>query len=392
MDFSPFEAEMRRRLFWQIIVLDTYYSESRGSVPMLNEYMFNTKCPLNISDEQLSPVSGIIGNEQEGWTEMSFSRLSQDASVTVQRFILSNPRNKKLVEETEAAFEAREAMIRERCHLLHARYIQYSGVGLPILWYCEETARVIIYRLWLLLQRPILVLRPQTLKPAPRDEILAAAVSFIEIAHEMETNPANEQWIWYLRGYVPWYPIAVVLAELCIQTKGWLVDRSWAVIATIFDRWSERVADSKHGGLWRPIRKLLEKARKARLHALGRHSVPDVAANQTYDWSSLLNCSYQDVSNSRGFKDLHYAVIDMIIDKPEKLRALLLSSLENQPQNTANLIEEPISNSLNTPSPINWEDWDNFVQTSINIDQTIPDAELSVWMGEVEMLNAEGIY
>lgn len=64
-----------------------------------------------------------------------------------------------------------------------------------------------------------------------------------------------------------WHALSVALAELCVQTEGVLVDRAWATIDRLLPLWSHKVADSKKGALWKPIRKLLRKARERRAEA-----------------------------------------------------------------------------------------------------------------------------
>ncbi len=41
------------------------------------------------------------------------------------------------------------------------------------------------------------------------------------------------------------------------------MDRAWRVVDEVFPLWAERIADTKRGTLWRPIRKLYKKAKAA---------------------------------------------------------------------------------------------------------------------------------
>lgn len=72
---------------------------------------------------------------------------------------------------------------------------------------------------------------------------------------------------WWRDGYPQWHALAVALAELCVQTEGALVERAWRTVDKILPVWREKVADSHRGALWRPIRKLLRKARERRAEA-----------------------------------------------------------------------------------------------------------------------------
>lgn len=54
---SPFETEMRRRLWWHIVIADVRTSEDHGTDPMINEWMYDTRMPLNINDDDINPES-----------------------------------------------------------------------------------------------------------------------------------------------------------------------------------------------------------------------------------------------------------------------------------------------------------------------------------------------
>lgn len=83
----------------------------------------------------------------------------------------------------------------------------------------------------------------------------------------MSFEEYEERFKWWKDGYVQWHALSVALAELCVQTEGVLVDRAWATVDRVLPLLSHNVADSKKGALWRPIRKLLRKARERRAEA-----------------------------------------------------------------------------------------------------------------------------
>lgn len=48
-----------------------------------------------------------------------------------------------------------------------------------------------------------------------------------------------------------WHPLAITLAELCVQTEGPLVDRAWASVAENYDFIASNIADGRSGSLFR---------------------------------------------------------------------------------------------------------------------------------------------
>jgi hypothetical protein len=77
------------------------------------------------------------------------------------------------------------------------------------------------------------------------------------------------KWGWLFRTYVQWHAIAFLLSELCVRTKGEAVERAWRALEATAGRWWFPLGDSsyrkgKQGCLWKPLRKLMAKARAAR--------------------------------------------------------------------------------------------------------------------------------
>ncbi|KAJ0387817.1 hypothetical protein COL922a_001652 [Colletotrichum nupharicola] len=86
LNLTPYETEMRRRLWWQIIMLDTKYAMVSGFCDTLLPWNWDTKTPQNVNDADLFPGSTEPVQPREGPTEMAFCLLLYE----VGRFIVEN--------------------------------------------------------------------------------------------------------------------------------------------------------------------------------------------------------------------------------------------------------------------------------------------------------------
>ncbi|KAK7559752.1 fungal-specific transcription factor domain-containing protein, partial [Phyllosticta citricarpa] len=263
--FSPYETEMRRRLWWQIVVLDIRACEDRGSFPLISLELCSTKVPLNINDEDIEPNSRFAPTEREGYTEMTFSKLCQEASAVAPKFFSPIPANiddehkrdhwqHQIQEEVERFREKMAKMF-----LIHCK------PEVPIQYVVIKVVQIILTEFWLLVHYPIQTRRFAFKSKATKKEVLDAAVTHLEIDYEVVMHPLSTKFSWYFDTYVEWHPIAVALAELCVQTRGPHVERAWRVVDTIYERARSLVTDVS---LWRPVKKLYQKARLARELAL----------------------------------------------------------------------------------------------------------------------------
>ncbi|KAM0350615.1 hypothetical protein ACHAPU_003101 [Fusarium lateritium] len=71
LDLTPFETEIRRRVWWQIIVLDSMYAATSGMRPTFLPTGSNTRMPHNVNDTDFSAESTVI-KPKDGPTEMAF--------------------------------------------------------------------------------------------------------------------------------------------------------------------------------------------------------------------------------------------------------------------------------------------------------------------------------
>ena len=69
---SPFETEIRRRIWWRLMVLDSQTAELCGAGLSVASPRDDSKRPLNVNDSDLSPNMRALPSEHEGPTEMIF--------------------------------------------------------------------------------------------------------------------------------------------------------------------------------------------------------------------------------------------------------------------------------------------------------------------------------
>ncbi|RYP78574.1 hypothetical protein DL770_006869 [Monosporascus sp. CRB-9-2] len=337
--FSAYETELRRRLWWQLIVLDIRGVEDRGSDPIVAQGSYDTRLPLNLDDDDFGPDTPGPLAEREGPTDMTFSLCTAQSSgiFLYLNYVASGT-------GPHARPPSEEEVVAHAQHL-EARFV--AGVGpdtSPVGAYIASfTVRLIILKLWLVTQYPTHRRRDRaaagryraekqqrqqqqaaTASAAAsgaaggsgdssgssttgyyyggnnnnngggvsREATLRTAVSIMELSHHVSTaGPLAPRFGWWGATYVQWHPLAVALAELCSCScsssgiGGELADRAWRVIDEVFPLWAERIADTKRGTLWRPIRKLYRKAKAARRAALGggggEDAVPSVCDKTT---------------------------------------------------------------------------------------------------------------
>ncbi|KAL8999049.1 MAG: hypothetical protein Q9169_002047 [Polycauliona sp. 2 TL-2023] len=367
---SPFNTEMRRRLWWQIIILDGRAAEDRGSDPMITEQSYNTIMPSNVDDEDIDPekTKGIV--DRKGYTEMTFCLICHEVSVTIRRLNYVPPGLSTadvLPNQT-----AKDRLVNECHERLENKYLQYCNTAVPLSWATIMVTRMIMARMWLNAHKP---LQRQEGEMSPRnpdhEKVLSKATEVIEYAHILETEPCAERWRWFFGTWHQWYALAMALAELCRQPHGPIADRAWQAVDCVFEPWAEKVADSQNGGLWRPMKKLRNRA----LNARDGKNVSDVAMT---DPLMDFNLGSQVVPPSFGNPLLgsmpDYPMVslesgnDGLLPSSSGSQGLLGTPLSHQIDlNQWAMNEQPATPSQGlAPSgeQFNWAGWDDFMRAS----------------------------
>lgn len=257
---------MRRRVWWNICVLDLRTAEDYGSDPTITEPSYDTKLPLNIDDAEISPDSNQSPDDRLGCTEMTFCLLRFEVSTTVRRLDYVPP-GAGTCRGLAATFslQDKERSI-EDCHKrLEERYLKYCDMTVPLFWVTATVARLVMAKMWLVLYHPFQ--RPGSRVELPqhtKDRLFITSIEVIEYARLLETERSTTKWGWMFRTYTQWHSMGYLLAELCNRTKGEVVDRAWNAVNGVFDDWGEQDPSSKKGMLWGPLRKLMVKAKRAR--------------------------------------------------------------------------------------------------------------------------------
>lgn len=337
--FSPFEAELRRRLWFALSVLDVRSSEDRGAATLITRDTFDTKMASNINDADLNPLGIIQPREREGCTEMTFCLITHEASNFFQIAGLGNG----LRNEPQLTLEEKKAESKAFRQRLESKYLVHCDTSVPIFWVCKRVATLIGLKAELLCEYPFHASRAPPDALRNRVESLQRATEILELADEAERDPMTEHFRWFIKTHSQWHPLAVALAELCSQFEGPLVERAWTIVEIVFDTLANRIADTKRGSLWRPIKKLLARAQAARSQHFSKQQQQSLPAGQAA-FGGFASLNLKDTLTDPRIPVPMQENVDFDFSVPSDLLPNI--SLDQ------------------SVDPMNWEGWEDFLQNA----------------------------
>lgn len=379
--FNPFEAEMRRRLWWHIVLLDMRSCEDRGSEPVIADGSFDTRLPCNADDDDFSIFTTQPLPDKKGWTEMSFFLMAAELSSTMRKlnFIKSSG------EQNILSIEKKEQIVKTAITRIETVYTSRIDVNVPNPPLSSILGRALCLRLWSVLQYPFQKMESEVGLKWPAGSALRTAVNMLELFKMAESHPTAKGYGWFFQTWVPWHPVAMALAELCKTPHGPLAERAWPIVEESYHTCSLLVADSSEGMLWKPVKKLYKRATNLRDGRIVLSTSPAATPAQTSNTISSgviaidqpppivpvsdLRSSFGLLPNGDltmqdvpGFAGTHNLVA------PNQFPLANLGALPNTTDftNTFNLDwMPPMDFTMNSSevygATMNWDDWNNFI-------------------------------
>ncbi|GAM37739.1 C6 transcription factor [Talaromyces pinophilus] len=263
LDLSPFKAEMRRRLWWHICILDMLCSEDQGTDTQICPDMFDTEIPSNIAGHELTPDLTTLPAPQEGYTDMTLCIINCEIIRNLYWSGKSLHKDARQLSTSE-----RGSIISNLADRLEAQYLRKFDLDSPIQWVTAVIARLMLSKAWLI--NRLNGARADQASDTTNDEIFHMALEILKFATLLQNNETTAPWDWLCKTYKHRNVAAFVLSELCVRPIKPETEHAWEVVSQLYDQWlSEDTQTQTHTMLQKPLARLMERAALARRKKLG---------------------------------------------------------------------------------------------------------------------------
>jgi hypothetical protein len=127
---SPFETEVRRRLWWNIVSLEESYSEYHGSTTACLDRISDTQLPTNIGDNSIYPTMVEWPKPQDCCTEMTNCLIKFELLRTTRRLSQLNVGSVSVCNQGQT-LQLKEAMIDECHQRVEQKYLRFCDPKVP---------------------------------------------------------------------------------------------------------------------------------------------------------------------------------------------------------------------------------------------------------------------
>lgn len=228
---SPFDTEIRRRLWWHICILDMLCSEDQGIDMQIRPGTFDTQFPVNVDGDELEPPMLELPPERYGFTDI--------ALCITTSFMIKEVHLSPQLLDAVTSLKDREDRIKFVGKTLHEQYLNHFNLGIPVHWVLATITRLHLSKSWVTLHSQLSSSDSGEQQSQYMDSVFLTALELVEFAYFLQTNDVTAQWSWLCRSYKQKDTISYILDELSYRLPSPETDRAWEVVTKTTSLWRQ---------------------------------------------------------------------------------------------------------------------------------------------------------
>ena len=268
---KPFDLEMRRRLRYAMALLDLQTSFDRLTTPIVPLSWTQTPYPANVNDASfnINLATPLSDTAELAFTDMTFPVLVCRAQTVCRQVDMT-----LALDPSDSAFDtiqARRGYVEDFRRWVLTLLRHSDPENNPLHWYAVQVAEWIIAQLHVAVERPLRK-HPSYNPPRSGFSLLQVCTDILQRSQNLVRDPRGKSWSWFESIFTPWHSLSVAIAELCVCEDLATVEKYWDLVEKAYARSAELMAKSQSEMPWKPMEKLMKKARARRSSLLQRNS------------------------------------------------------------------------------------------------------------------------
>ncbi|KAK2028277.1 fungal-specific transcription factor domain-containing protein [Colletotrichum zoysiae] len=247
-NLSPFEAELRRRVWWQIVILDGRATQLTGdALGTESRLCGNTNPPTGVNDGDLVPSMSSLPQPPYVPTEMVFCSVRIEIAVWMIRHDCllgqeTTPRDRTKLLRSIDELES----------LLEERYLRHINSDIPLNLLTIHLARSTVCQLRLSVYHPIH--HPEKaascMSPEQLDLLLENSLEVVRHDIAAHTTRSLQRFTWHVSNFFPFEAFILLINTLSRIPASPVADAAWSVIDQVFENHPRFASDTGDPLYW----------------------------------------------------------------------------------------------------------------------------------------------
>jgi hypothetical protein len=362
LGLPPFQTELRRRVWWQILLLDGRAAELAGSGVSIVPHLTDTKLPSNVNDGELYPDMLDPPVEHVRPTEMLFPLIRFEFGEFIRRskFTDAFDGSWQNLSSTHIPLSVKDSVIDELEQILEHKFLKYCDPIIPLHLLSSGMARAAICRMRLMIHHPQqYAARGMQIPEKERETLFANSLRMIEYDNLGHSSQSLRGFLWHMDMHFQWNAFIYLLSELRCRLSGAEVNQAWKQVEEIFVHHPQIISNTKtslHGAICTLALKAFE-ARDAYYQQRGE--IPSkwpphfVSTLYSHDTSRNPSKAIEGIFNNEGTiaSTEHVETHVQVTHEPKADEASFSETFDNF---DPTFLTDPLTFD---PSTINWTEW-----------------------------------
>ena len=350
LGLSPFETEIRRRVWWRLLALDGQTAEHCGAGQSIIFPRYDCKRPLNVNDSDLSPNMSALPSEHDGPTEMIFCGFRYE----IELFMRNAKADGKWMGTGGMAADEKMNQLNELQALIERKYLRFCDPSVPLHLFTKlmGEAAMITFRMMVLYSGNY----PQCLiemPPKERDKVFWNSMHALRVYNQSQRTESVRRYLCNFNLYFHWHAFIILAHELQIRSEDEHTQDAWSRIEELFE-YNADVIVNTNTPLHKAVSKLMLGAWSVRQTRLRRSNTqlptPEIIA------TLLAQAGKQNAADQ-------YSV-SYVLSEPTASESTPASQniIAESTSGTTDRLETLTPNSLADGMLVDWSEWDSMLQ------------------------------
>ncbi|KAL1963069.1 hypothetical protein VTN77DRAFT_8715 [Rasamsonia byssochlamydoides] len=262
LGLSVFETELRRRLWWQVVVVDATIGHMSGSISSLLP-VADTNTPLNVNDSDLYPDMKERPVEHPGATEMIFCLMRYELGKWLYRQassrVVTFDGHWGSISSASVPLQEKDRAIDELENALEEKFVKHCDPSIPLHLMTMMVAKSVVGVVRLMAHHPRHYQeRGERMPQFEKDRLFAICMDVAEYGTILQTTKTTQRYLWHVN--FQWDPLIYMLSELRYRTVGEETAKAWHLIDGACTRYYQQLGPKARSPLHLAIGHLAVKA------------------------------------------------------------------------------------------------------------------------------------
>jgi hypothetical protein len=383
LGLPPLEVEIRRRMWWQIMMLEGYSQKLAGTGTSAAIFVGDVRMPSNVNDSDLFSGMKEEPKPHQGATEMMFFLIRCHAAEFLRRS-----------EDTKSNYDGawhkittsavplaiKEKAIKELEDLYQQQFLQYCDPSIPWHYMCSQLGKAIILNMRFMSRSASH--HVMDVAQDDKDLLFGFALQITSAQNVAYTAKEMQGFMWHVNTHFQWKSFVYLVSELRHRTEGNQVDQAWKEIQKSFDFHPSFDQELAKRALPIAVSNLTLKAWEAYITARGLFTPEPYFIQLIRQRHNVIKCMSNShaqaedgtiqVGTSGGI-DQHGGILRNCPGQNDNLFEPSTFDFAPSDSNVDMLSTLPVTTSLDLPENVDWTTWENlFVDFQTNSTSEAP--------------------